>query len=335
MRAGVGSTRSLYVRGEQAIELANDEMSVVVVPVRGAKVVSLHDRIRDVEWLAPPLRDWTTPSPGDWLGQDCGGWDECFPNVVGEPHPLTGQPLSGHGEVWSRSWHIEKGGPEQVVTSIVGSGFPFRLTRALTLRDHRLTCAYRLENLSTQPLVANWLMHLLLGIVESMRLILPGGGAARQDPDTGPFTRARVTTSGRPRGLQTDLDRLPDIHGPYEPNVVFQHMPTGTGTKWITVPHIASSCLVLRPTAALLVEVDPEQVPQFGLWVNDGGWPEDDPQRHLGIEAALGGFDRLSRAHEEATAIQLEGHQAKEWSVDLLTLSAAAGRKLGGDRGSS
>ena len=318
----VGSTHVTRFRGEQAVVLANAQMSVVVVPARGAKVVSLEDRVRGMEWLAPPIRDWTTPSAGDWLGQDCGGWDECFPNVVAEPHPLTGQPLAGHGEVWSRAWRLEDSNPQQVVTSILGIGLPFQLSRTLSLRDHRLSCDYRLENLAAEPLVANWLMHLLLGIVASTAIVLPDGAVAQPDPDTGPFTCAR---SSVPHDPHSDLDRLSIVQRIDEKlDLQFGQAPTGTGTKWITDRQTVSSCLVRRPNGGLRVEVNCEQIPNFGLWINDGGWPEPDPQRHLGIEAALGGYDRLSRAYAEGTAIQLGGHQTKRWSVNLLTLDGGA-----------
>ena len=322
MTEDVGSTRRSSYRGEEAVELADAELSVLVVPSRGAKVVSLRDRVRDEEWLAPPIRDWSTPSPGDWLGQDCGGWDECFPNVVAEPHPLTGRPLAGHGEVWSRPWRLEEARPTQVVTSIIGAGLPFVLTRTLTLRANRLTCRYRLENLADEPLLVNWLMHLLLGVVPPTTVTLSTGGAARQDPDTGPFVENRVAardTSG------SATDQLADVQGLHENlSATFSEAPTGTASKWITARRTTSSCFVRRAAAGLLVEVDPEQVPQFGLWINDGGWPEAAPQRHLGVEAALGGFDRLSRAYEEGSALRLGGHATKEWSVALSTLGADA-----------
>lgn len=323
MAGDLGTTRRLRYQGEDAVELANSELSVLVVPARGAKVVSLRDRLRGVEWLAPPIRGWSPPTPGDWLSQDCGGWDECFPNVVSEPHPLTGQLLVGHGEVWSRPWHLEDAGPEQIVTSIVGTSLSFLLTRTLTLHGNRLTCRYRLENRADKQLLVNWLMHLLLQVVPAMTMSVSAGGTARQDPDTGPFTGRRAAVHGGPR---SDLDRLPDIRGLHENlSCVFSEAPTGTASKWVTARHTASSCLVRHPAAGLLVEVDPEQIPQFGVWINDGGWPEAAPQRHLGIEAALGGFDRLSRAHMEGSAIQLGGHQTKEWSVELRTLSNSAG----------
>ena len=328
MLGNLGTTRRLRYRGEDAVELANAELSVLVVPARGAKVVSLRDRLRDVEWLAAPIRGWSTPTPGDWLSQDCGGWDECFPNVVSEPHPLTGQLLAGHGEVWSRPWRLEDAGSTRVVTSIVGTGLPFLLTRTLTLRANRLTCHYRLENLADEPLLANWLMHLLLEVVPSLTMTLPTGGTARHDPDTGPFAAGRDAAHGSSR---SELNHSPEFQGLHEnPNPVFRERPTATASKWITDRHTASSCLVQRSAAGLLVKVDPERVPQFGLWINDGGWPEAAPQRHLGIEAALGGFDRLSRAYEEGSAIRLGGHRTKEWSVELSTQSASASQKKAG-----
>lgn len=260
------------------------------------------------------------------LAEPCGGWDECFPNVVSEPHPLTEDLLAGHGEVWSRPWRREDAGPTSVVTSIVGTGLPFLLVRTLTLRANRLTCRYRLENLADEPLLANWLMHLLLRVTPSMTMTLPTGGTARQDPDTGPFSGGRGAGHGTSR---SELDRLAEFRGPHTNlSAVFGERPTRTASKWITARHTASSCLVQRSDAGLLVEVDPEHVPQFGLWINDEGWPEDAPQRHLGVEAALGGFDRLSRAHEEGTAIWLGGHRTKEWSVALLVLGARESQEV-------
>lgn len=231
--------------------------------------------------------------------------------------------------MWSRPWRLEDAGPTSVVTSIAGIGLPFLLTRTLTLSANQITCQYRLENMADELLVVNWLMHLLLEIVPSMTMTLSTGATARQDPDTGPFTEGRVAVHDGPR---SELDRLPDFQGVHDNlHPVFGRNTTGTASKWITTRHAASSCLIQRSTAGLLVKVDPERVPQFGLWINDGGWPEAAPQRHLGIEAALGGFDRLSRAYEEGTAIRLGAHGTKEWSVELFTQCASASKEKAGD----
>ena len=70
--------------------------------------------------------------------------------------------------------------------------------------------------------------------------------------------------------------------------------------------------------------VQPDQVPQVGIWINCRGWapPGRAPYYNLALEPCIGAPDRLDIAVQEwHTAQMLQPGEEREWSVKAFLRS--------------
>ena len=105
----------------EAVTLEDDDLSVTVLPAKGAEVTSLVHRQSGVDvlfsapWgLQPPGSPPREGSDGEpFLENYAGGWQELFPNA-GDPCEHRGRSLPFHGEVATVPWQwraLDDGGP--------------------------------------------------------------------------------------------------------------------------------------------------------------------------------------------------------------------------------
>jgi hypothetical protein len=59
--------------------------------------------------------------------------------------------------------------------------------------------------------------------------------------------------------------------------------------------------------------------PTFGLWINAGGWPADDPVAHIGIEPGFGEYDALGAAVRAGATLSTQPGVLSSWTVSLQT----------------
>lgn len=157
-------------RGLPGYQVASDHVSVVVVPSRGAKIVSLYDVRAGRELLSQPASDAVLRPltyGALWAAYETSGWDEVFPTLGECDHPGPGRSkgvrLPDHGEVWGLAWSDETPGHgAEVVCSAVGVAVPYLLRRTLSLDGPRLRLRYELRNTSDDPLPFQWLPHPLV-----------------------------------------------------------------------------------------------------------------------------------------------------------------------------
>ena len=74
---------------------------------------------------------------------------------------------------------------------------------------------------------------------------------------------------------------------------------------------------------------DVAEVPQLAIWFNAGAWSADNgqPYYNMGIEPAIGVYDRLDEAIAHTTSYaQLAPGQQRRWRLEV-TLSADAHRR--------
>ena len=149
--------------GEPGVALRSDDLDVVVLPRRGAKIASLRHRRQRREWLEQPtgaLRD--PPAYGSTFSDaDVFGWDEMLPTITGSSYPdaeYRGVSLPDHGEVWTMPWETRFAG-EALVCSTAGRALPYRVTRTMRVHDARLRLEYELSATGGAPLWLLWAAH--------------------------------------------------------------------------------------------------------------------------------------------------------------------------------
>jgi galactose mutarotase-like enzyme len=278
-------------------------------------------RLNGREWLwrsdQIPL---APPKPGASYVEtaDSGGWDECFPTVG--PCPIPGAPpgtppLPDHGELWSASWtsSVYEGADGTILAgSARGTVLTYEFHRQVTLdpQEPVVRFHYLLRHTGDTPFPWIWSAHPLLNVQPGSVLELPG------------VTQVKVAAvHGRDDLNENDVVSWPGAIGGDSDRFTF---PTdgrwavklfgdlaGAGRMILTDP---------RRGERLEMVVQPDQVPQVGVWMNCRGWapPGRTPYYNLALEPCVGAPDRLDVAVQEwHTAQTLHPGEERSWSVDV------------------
>jgi hypothetical protein len=160
-------------RGTPALVLENDAISVTVIPLKGADIVSLVAKPEgvDVLWRSPwgmqPIAGGT-PSAFDsavtWVEAYEGGWQVLFPNG-GEATVYKGVELNYHGEASTSVWDVDgvetDGDSAQIRLSVRLRRSPFRIERTMRLEGDRpvLIIRERVTNVGGEPMEFMWGHH--------------------------------------------------------------------------------------------------------------------------------------------------------------------------------
>jgi len=289
--------------GEPAIALQSDDIEVVVLPRRGAKIASLRHASSGREWLEQPAGELGPPPGYGSAFTDAGmfGWDEMLPTITGSAYPdgeFQGAPLPDHGEVWRLPWKTRVAG-EAFVWSTSGRVLPYEVTRTMRVVDARLHLEYELSATGTTPLWLLWAAHPQFAVGgRHTRIVLPA--EVRQVLDVWPRTEpARVRWPS------------PDVEST-------NGLPSGTGRKLYALPdaRIGTAGLVDEDGTWLRLDWDPELVPYLGLWLDNGAYA-----RHpvIALEPATGYYDDLALAVRNERVPQIHPGRPLRWSL-LVTL---------------
>jgi hypothetical protein len=159
-------------RGVPALILENEEISVTVLPGKGADISSLVSKQDDVDvlWHSP----WGLLPPGgvaSWSGSEVawmeayeGGWQELFPNGGGA-NVYRGVELNFHGEASLAAWDYEivsaQGAVAEVRLSTRLRRSPFLIQRTMRVEAGKpvLTLSETITNQSREDLDAMWGHH--------------------------------------------------------------------------------------------------------------------------------------------------------------------------------
>ncbi|HEY3343679.1 MAG TPA: hypothetical protein VGJ97_02060 [Anaerolineaceae bacterium] len=308
--------------GIEAWMLSSPDLTVVIVPSMGAKIVSLVDRRRGSEWLiGPGARPFKPAEYGAvFTDQDMSGWDEMFPTISAcaypGPNALHGASLPDHGEVWALPWQIVPSEPGSLSLAVSGRALPYRLTRTADFPEPgSLRLRYTLQNNDADAMPYLWAAHPQFTCGPDGQVVLPD--EVRQVVNTlpaewgwgAPETRfdwpAASALDGSP--VRADLVGAPDLR---------------RGRKLFALPHVRPSwAAVLRRDTGLWLrfEWDPQRVPYLGVWVDEGAF------NHASVaapEPMTAWYDNLALAHSTGHAAILPGGETHAWTLTV---------RLGGD----
>lgn len=314
------SFRQTTVSGFPAVALRSADLEVVAVPSIGMKITNLR-RTSGREWLwrsdqiplAPPR-----PAASYVETADSGGWDECFPTVG--PSPVPGAaggtpPLPDHGELWSAPWTssvYDHAAGTTLAGRAQGIAFPYEFYRAITLDSNEpvLRLSYRLRHTGSTPFPWIWSSHPLLNVQAGSVLTVPGMTQVRIDAVHGRQDLKSGDVVSWPSAIGGDAESytFPE-EGGWAAKVFGDLGPEGQMT--LTDP---------RRGEKLEFVVQPEEVPQVGIWINCRGWAPAGrtPYYNLALEPCIGAPDRLDLAVTEwHTAQTLQPGEERAWSVEV------------------
>ncbi len=298
----------------RSIVMENEALRLTIVPEFGAKIASLVHKKTGRECLdqlpGDRFRKAAYASPYDQ--GEVTGFDEMFPTISEcycDSGPWAGTKFPDHGEVWSLPWTCAISG-SQVSTSVHGVRFPYEFTRMVTLeRANTILLRYKVQNLSACDFPAMWAAHPLFTVSPGTRIILPQcaenivntvPGQALGDYG-GRFTFPIARGSD---GRQWDLSRV----GPNEGKFYFKYFILDKLEEGFAVIHDPKSL----ETVAMVWSVD--QVPYFGMWVNEGGWGG---MYHAAPEPCTAPFDRWDTARQWGRLPVISAFGRQEWSLRL------------------
>lgn len=295
------------------ITLANEALSLRLLPERGAKLVSLRDRRLEREWLLPsqlPGKGYPASVYGaDFSLGDTSGFDECLPNVAAGPAPDSTYYWPDHGELWSRPWEV-RAEEETLVCTVRGIGYPYTLTRRLRLQGDALHINYALQNQGAQPFPHLWSAHPLLQVSPGMRILLPDGV---NEVFVNGASHSELGTFG-------ELRSWPRLGSTFDFSQV-QPKETGVAVKLFVPDLTEGHCTLWEPVTghALRFDWDPTEIPYLGLWLCYGGWPTDGRAGHLtiAIEPCTGMPDPLHEAWAQGCAASVKPGATLHWSLRL------------------
>jgi galactose mutarotase-like enzyme len=314
------SFRQTRVSGFPAVALRSTHVEIVAVPAIGMKLTNLR-RLNGREWLwrsdQIPL---APPQPGASYVEtaDSGGWDECFPTVGSCPIPGAPPgtpPLPDHGELWSAPWTssvYESAEGTTLAGSANGIVFPYEFHREVTLDpdDPLVRLSYTLRHTGETPFPWIWSAHPLLNVQPGSVLELPG------------VTQVKIAAvHGRDDLTENDVVSWPGAIGGDAERFTFP--PDGGWAVKLFGDLAGEGRMILtdpRRSERLELSVQPDRVPQVGVWINCKGWapPGPTPYYNLALEPCIGAPDRLDIAVRDwHTAQTLQPGEERNWSVTV------------------
>ncbi len=298
-----------------SIVLQNARLRVVAVPMLGAKVVSLVDRVTEREWLTQGQPPKDSASPEALFGASAAyGWDECLPTVAPGPDPVVvGGRLRDHGDAWGRPTELTVlGGALETWTAGLGWSYGFR--RSLSLDGSVVVAHYAIVNREpaggrTLPFL--WAMHPLLDLEPGARISLPAEVrevVVSQAAGVGIEAGANVAwpVAAPSRGLASlRLDEVRPIDA-------------GEALKLYAGPLTEGRAAVEAiDGSSLTIAWDVAVAPFLGLWLDYGGWPSTAPLQQVALEPTTAPSDGLSEAIADNRARWLAPGERVDWTVRI------------------
>ena len=162
--------------GIPAVRMANDVISVDILPDKGADIYSLVHRPSNIDVMlklpaglrAPGQGMLSSNSQTAWLEMYEGGWQEILPNG-GDPCHYKGVELNFHGESTTLPWHyaIIKNSADEVIVdfSVQLYRSPLHITRRMSLAagSDTLKLDERVTNQAGEPIDLMWGHHPAFG----------------------------------------------------------------------------------------------------------------------------------------------------------------------------
>jgi galactose mutarotase-like enzyme len=304
----------------EAVVLENETLRVTVTPYHGARTASIIYKPLDLELLwQNPDKVHAQPPYGAGYGEgEFAGFDEMFPTISRcfyEKAPWSGIEVPDHGEVWALPWSFRME-DEEVLLSVGGVRFPYRLEKRVSLKEGRLRNSYRLENLSSHPFSYIWAAHPLFNAEEGMEFLVPSG----MENIINSVAGERLGAYGKSYSFPTA--RLASGEG-----FDFSRMPARNKTgyqKYYFEGKVREGwALLYNPRKELNIGLSfpKEEVPFLGMWLNEGGF---DGQYNIAPEPATAAMDRIDFSEMWGAGSVIRGGEVKTWHLDI---TAGHGKK--------
>ena len=331
--------REYTYHGMQLVVLENELLRVGVLAGKGADIVELNDKRRDLDlvWLSPsgvqnprasagtsrdPLATFVETYPG--------GWQEVFPNG-GAPSSYGGAHYGQHDEVFALAWDAEivEDTAEAIAVRFTVHTHKVPCTIEKTMRmvagSPQLRIEERLVNTGAVPVRAMWGHHITFGppfLGPGCRIRVPDGVTVLPHGEAiAPGGRRVANTEAFPwplardeDGAEVDLSVIPERGTPSD-IAYLADFPEDRGWYEIADPDTG---------VGSRVEWDARQMPYLWYWQEFGattGYPWYGQTYTIGLEPFSSyPTDGLAAAVQNGSALTLTPGEARDFWLSMTVL---------------
>jgi galactose mutarotase-like enzyme len=277
-----------------------------VLPDNGGRVASIRSRKTGSEFLLPGSNyEAKAQYPDDTAFEqsDCAGIDECLPTVSLSSSESAFGNAPDHGDLWRHAWQVLNKAEKEVVWATECFSSPLAFTRRLRVHASTLQLEYRIRNLAWHPVPFLYAFHPLFAVEHGDRLILP--------PEV---DRLRVHYSlGDRIGHAGEWINWPVVNHCDKQIALDKAGKVSDGTAdMLYTDRLERGIFALyraQHQQALVMRFDTALLPYLGIWLCNGGWPEDQTSRKqyaIAIEPTVAPHGSLAQAIAAKAAPVLE-----------------------------
>lgn len=281
--------------------LTSGQLTVELLPARGAKMVSLRTEPDGFEFLEPATFGLHPPDAALFSPADAYGFDDMFPGVYPQPYPLApwqGVLVADHGDLWYRRWEY-RSSDSQVTLWVEDPRMGWHFEKTLQFAETRtLTTTYSVENHSPYPLHWLYCAHILCPYRRGVEIKLP---AAHYHQDE---------TIGQP---------LPQ-HCTAEAEFLrrFEAFPDRCAAFYVSDEVGNAECTWIDRLARKALRVSWSQpLAYLAMWYNRSAWMPDRPLTHVGIEPTTASSQDLAAWVQSGLSRPLAAGEAVSWELML------------------
>lgn len=303
----------------RAVRLQNEKLHVDVLPDNGGRVASICCRRTGTEFLLGGSRYGMTAAFSEdapFEESDCAGWDECLPTISLSSSDSGEFDAPDHGDLWRKPWITQEQSGNHIALSTRCFSRPLTFTRSLLLESTRLRLDYSIVNSGEKAEPFLYACHPLFEVDDGDRVLLPSEvNSVRLH-----FSRGdRVGHPGEQlpwpllmRGEETTLNRVGDIS-------------KGSAEMFYATSLQRGICALYRSQRqqAVLMRFSLESLPILGLWICNGGWPEQVSARKqyaVALEPTVAPLGSLAEAVASNAAPVLQPRAEFKFSIEIEIL---------------
>lgn len=289
-------------RGQHALTLTENKLTLRLLPERGGKVASL--QWHNIELLAQPQDETYPPLQPDmpFHAGDASGFDDVFPSMGIEDLLWQGKcvTLPDHGRLWSRPMSAETAN-DQVTLRYTDEELSFAYEKQILLAGGTARFQYAITNQGDMPMPCVWVCHCLLRLEPDCCFVFPQEGGIAENLISGTV----LGTAGECRpliGSDYDFSRPP--------------VPQSMVKYYLQNPVQDAHCVVLYPLLGMLTHLrwDREALPYLGFWITTGAYRGD---CNFAFEPATAYYDTVSCAAKHGRLPMLAPGETKHFWLEL------------------
>ncbi|HKS72239.1 MAG TPA: hypothetical protein VJQ82_03520 [Terriglobales bacterium] len=255
------------------VVLQSEQLRVAVLPKDGVRIASIVDRRSGAEFLLQPHASYRRVRASEqWEAFEnsaCAGIVDCLPSVGSCGAEAPGGPVPDHGDFWRLEWGATRASEDSIQLQATGYSRTLSFEKRLSLCETKLEISNQICNFGQNPVPFLYAWHPLFAVDEGDRILLPEE-----------ISSARIQFSRRERlGRANSVVAWPhpDAANPTLDLSRVGSVADGTAEMLYTDRLKSGWCSIYRASIGqgLTVRFNPRQLPYLGLWLCNGGWPED------------------------------------------------------------